>query len=62
MRSLLTADEAAQLLGMTPGALAVLRHRRKGPAYIKEGRWIRYQTEDIEKWIRSRKILPEVSV
>lgn len=58
MTNLLTAKETAERLGMSVDALTVLRHRGGGPAYIKFGRRIRYQPEDVEQWIKAQKVVP----
>lgn len=61
MKSLLTSKQVAEMLGTTVGALAVMRHRGQGPAYIKQGhRKIRYRPEDVENWIRSGRVIPQV--
>ena len=37
------------------------RHKRKGPPYIKIGRAVRYNSEDIKKYLRKHRINPERS-
>lgn len=59
MKSLLTAEETADLLGISVNALAVMRSRNQGPTYIKNGRWIRYEQDAIETWLKSRRVHPE---
>lgn len=57
---LITAEEAADRLGMTRNALDVLRHRGGGPPYIKVGlRAVRYDPADIDRWITAQKITPK---
>ena len=42
-KSLLTRREAAEVLGCTTGTLAVWSHYKRGPAYHKVGRSVRYR-------------------
>lgn len=56
--SLLTEDEAALLLGCSPGALRVKRARRRGPPYIKDDRSVRYHPADIAEYVAKRRIVP----
>lgn len=49
---LLTSQEAAELMGISEGALRVARNRGTGPEFSKDGRnrvW--YQAEDIIKYM-----------
>ena len=48
---------AAQFIGVKPATLRAWRSRREGPAYFKAGR-IWYAREDLDVWIRSRRIDP----
>ena len=51
----LTRTEAAELLGMTPGALAQMAVRGEGPNYSKlTKRMVRYRPEDIAAWVDSQ--------
>lgn len=54
----LTAAEAAHHLGMTEQALAAMRARNMGPAYIKYGRAVRYLPEDIRAWWSRNRVQP----
>ena len=56
----LNSKEAAALLGMTPGALAVRRHRNALPIpYLRVGKGgIRYRLEDVERYIAEHTINP----
>lgn len=47
---LLTTDEVAGLLKVSPATLVDWRHNRKGPIYYKMGREIRYKIADILTW------------
>ncbi len=40
--------EAARILGLAPQTLRNMRCQRRGPNYLKFGRAIRYQIEDLE--------------
>lgn len=52
---LLTATEVSQILGITPGTLAVWRAtKRYDLPYVKSGRLVRYREEDVEAFITSR--------
>lgn len=54
---LLTTDEAAEFLGVTPGTLCVWRCLARYPlAYIKIGRHVRYNEADLLAWMESRTV------
>ena len=61
-KKLLTQSEAAQRLGIGAGTLTVWRStRRYGLPYVKVGRAVRYESEAVESFIRSRTVgLPTV--
>ncbi len=50
---------AARELDVAVQTLRNWRFQRKGPAYLKIGRNIRYQWEDIEKYKRKNRVDPE---
>jgi predicted DNA-binding transcriptional regulator AlpA len=50
-KSLLTEEEAAQLLGLAKGTLPVWRHHGKGPNYIKIGTSVRYRISDLKNYV-----------
>jgi hypothetical protein len=50
----LTADAAAELLGLATSTLAKLRLSGNGPVYCKLGRRVVYRREDLEAWLESR--------
>ncbi len=55
MTQLLTSEQAAQQLGVTSGTLSVWRCCRRYPLkFVKIGRKVRYNAEDIEAFIRAR--------
>jgi predicted DNA-binding transcriptional regulator AlpA len=50
----LTAEAAAELLGLAMSTLAKLRLTGNGPVYCKLGRRVVYRREDLEAWLGSR--------
>lgn len=55
---LLKPAETAQILRVTPQALAYLRFQGKGPVYLKlEGR-ILYRKSDVEAYIKASVVVP----
>jgi predicted transcriptional regulator len=59
MLDLLTPSQAAKELQVTEAALSRFRHERRGPAFSKIGKLIRYSRTDLATWIESRKITAE---
>jgi len=55
----LSDDQAAEEIGVAVQTLRNWRHQRKGPAYLKIGRSVRYQIEDLKKFKLNRRIDPE---
>jgi predicted DNA-binding transcriptional regulator AlpA len=53
---LLTEDEAASVFGVARGTLRNWRHLKRGPAYIKIGRAVRYAMADLEAFFKRGKI------
>lgn len=51
----LRISEAAEYCALTVGKLAKLRSSGGGPSYIKIGREILYDTNDLEKWLEANK-------
>jgi predicted DNA-binding transcriptional regulator AlpA len=49
-----TASEAARLLGLSESTLAKLRLNGNGPIYCKLGRRVVYRPADLEEWLQSR--------
>lgn len=49
---LLTTEEVAAILGVTPGYVKQLRYTNKGPAFIRLGRAIRYAPGDVVAYAR----------
>ena len=51
---LLSQQEAATMLGLSPRTLERLRVTGEGPRYVKLNRRVAYRTEDIEAFVASR--------
>jgi len=56
MERLLTLEEAAEYLRLTPGALYTQRHRREKPGVlgIRVGRKILYRPSDLNRFLEER--------
>jgi len=54
---MLRTNEAAQQLGVKKSTLEAWRVRGGGPVFLKLGKSVRYQQEDLESFIRSRRCL-----
>jgi hypothetical protein len=54
---LFTINQAATFLNCTPAALERWRRERRGPAYLKIGRLVRYTRRDLVTWLSSKRIL-----
>jgi len=52
--AVLTAGEAARLVGLSESTLAKLRLNGNGPVYCKLGRRVVYRRADLEDWLQSR--------
>lgn len=48
---LLSTEEAAALIGIKPGTLAIWRTTGKSPRFIKVGKLVRYHERDIIEWL-----------
>ena len=55
MEKLLDTREVADLLGISPNTLDIWRTKNQGPTFIKVGRYVRYQSKDIENFIKDNK-------
>jgi excisionase family DNA binding protein len=51
----LNAQEAADYVGVSKGMLDKLRTAGDGPRFIKLGRKVLYDTDDLDRWIESKK-------
>jgi hypothetical protein len=54
--SLLTTEQAAELLGAQPYTLERWRVQGFGPPYYKIGSLVRYQYGDLMSWVASRRV------
>lgn len=53
---LLTTEEVAYMLSLSPGTIHNWRYRGVNLPFIKMGRVIRYRKEDVEEFIEDKKI------
>lgn len=51
MENLISAEDAAMKLNISPSTLAKMRLSGSSPRYIKLGRRVAYRTSDIERWV-----------
>ena len=54
--------KAARVLGVAVQTLRNWRHQRRGPAYVKMGRSVRYEINDLVEYLKKKKIDPEVNI
>ncbi len=54
MKNLLTTDEVARQLGVSPTTLRMWRYQGVGPRYIKLEKIVRYAAEDLEAYMEKR--------
>jgi hypothetical protein len=59
MKELLIEDEVAKRTRLKVQTLRNHRHLLKGIPYVKIGRSVRYDPEDVEAYMRSHRIDPE---
>jgi len=55
---LMTRQQAADYMGVTPQALSQMNVRGEGPRFVRIGRSVRYRRPDIAEWIESRVVDP----
>ena len=55
---LMTRQQAADYLGVTPQALSQMNVRGQGPRFVRIGRSVRYRRDDLLDWIESRVVDP----
>ncbi len=53
---LLTTEEAAEWLHITPAAMRAWRVRGGGPTYCKVGRGVRYDVVDLRAWLAAQRV------
>jgi hypothetical protein len=51
--------EAAKILSVSPQSLRNWRHLRRGPAYSKRGRMVRYSLKELISYMDEGRIIPE---
>jgi len=56
---LITEKELSQITGRALSTLRNDRHRARGIPYLKLGRSVRYNLEDVYKYLKSKKIETE---
>lgn len=56
----LTTEEAAAILGISPMTLTTWRSRQVpyGPAFVRMGRAVRYERDEIERFIEAARVNP----
>jgi excisionase family DNA binding protein len=54
MESLLTVNEVAKAIGMTPFGVYGLVHKKQIPAVKISRRCLRFRPQDIEKWLQEK--------
>ena len=59
MSPVVSDDRAAEVIGFAVQTLRNWRHQGRGPAYLKIGRSVRYQLEDLKRFMENKKIDPE---
>ena len=50
---------AAKKIGVAVQTLRNWRHQRRGPAYLKLGRSVRYRLDDLNKFMENNRIDPD---
>lgn len=55
---LMTTKQAASALGVAVRTMIDWRQLRKGPAYVKVGRVVRYRPSDIKVWVDQHVVEP----
>jgi excisionase family DNA binding protein len=55
----MTPAEAGVYVGVPEATLRQWRWRGEGPPYIKVGGRVQYDKDDLDKWMRSRRVVPE---
>ena len=59
MPELVNTDRAAALLGLSPYTLRQWRNDNAGPAFIRQGRKIQYDTRDLAEWFERCRHTPD---
>ena len=58
MRQYVTENELSNITGIAVQTLRNWRHERRGFPYVKVGRSIRYELDEIDEYMQERKIKP----
>lgn len=53
---LVDETEASRMLGTSVRTLQKWRYRGGGPPFVKLGRLVRYDVEDLTEWVEARKL------
>jgi hypothetical protein len=54
----LTESDAAARLGLKVATLRAWRHQRRGPAFVRLGRAIRYLANDLDEFLKANRHRP----
>ena len=54
----LTPKEAADALRCSVAALVRFRQERRGPAFVRVGRLVRYKHADLTAWLEASRVVP----
>ena len=54
---LLTTEELADMLDITPGTLIEWRRLKQGPDFVKTGKGVMYRECDVQDWLK-RNVVP----
>lgn len=58
MDELLSEQELAAWLKVSPHTLRTWRNRNQGPTFVKVGDLYRYKSDDVKAWVASRTVTP----
>ncbi|MEO5334939.1 MAG: helix-turn-helix domain-containing protein [Magnetococcus sp. YQC-5] len=58
--NLMTTNEAAEFLRISPKTMVQWRSKKFGPKYVKNGSSVIYTQQALEEWITSRTVDPNV--
>jgi hypothetical protein len=58
-RKLLAPKAASELINVPSGTMSNWRIRDYGPAYFKVGHHVRYDEEDLVKWLERNRVEPD---
>lgn len=58
MDELLSEQELAAWLKVSPHTLRTWRNRNQGPVFVRVGDLYRYKADDVKAWVASRTVTP----